>query len=179
MLTVSRLMGIGSSCPSTWARTRCSYGRHAVNCERYLNTFSALVWKMCGPYWWMRIPASSYVSYALPPMWGRRSTIRTRRPASRASRSASTLPAKPAPTTRKSNIHDLHIFSQDLVYQRVHLGPRTVPGECLEEAVSACAAKCRLFGEQRFDCRDERIRIVGDGHQAVLGVRVHHVADRC
>ncbi len=56
---VSRLIGIGTSWPSTLARTRCSYGRHSVKSERYSKTSRELVWKMWGPYLWMRSPASS------------------------------------------------------------------------------------------------------------------------
>ena len=48
-LTVSRLIGIGNICPSTLASTRCWYGRHSVNCERYSKMSAELVWKMCGP----------------------------------------------------------------------------------------------------------------------------------
>ena len=59
LLTVSGLMGIGSSCPSTLASTRCWYERHAVNCDRSSNTSLELVWKISGPYWWMKMPASS------------------------------------------------------------------------------------------------------------------------
>ena len=36
-LIVSRLIGIGSSFPSTQASTRCSYARHAVKRDRYSN----------------------------------------------------------------------------------------------------------------------------------------------
>ncbi len=46
---VSRLMGMGTSCPSTLASTRCMYGRHSVKRDRYSNTSRELVWKMCGP----------------------------------------------------------------------------------------------------------------------------------
>jgi len=55
---------------------------------------------MCGPYLCTRMPSSLWWSYALPPTCGRLSQMRTLLPASLASRSASTLPANPAPTIR-------------------------------------------------------------------------------
>ena len=59
MLIVVRLIGIGTFLPSTFASTRCSYGRHSVNRDRYSTTFSEFVWKMCGPYLWTSTPCSS------------------------------------------------------------------------------------------------------------------------
>src|SRR4051812_36245491 len=80
------------------------------------------------------MPSAFGTSYAFPPIWGRLSISSTFCPIWEASRSAMTLPAKPAPTTSQSNMHgpgrDMNalLMGRTALDEIFHTRPGQIPG---------------------------------------------------
>ena len=98
---VSRLIGIGTSCPSTLARTRCWYGRHSVKRPEIVEDISRIGVKDVGA---VAVDQNAVVVVVVVgvarDVWPLVDDQDLLVGSPTASRSANTLPANPAPTMR-------------------------------------------------------------------------------
>ncbi len=135
----------------------------------------------------MSRPSSLWKSYALPPICDRLSISSTRSPRCEAMRSASTLPAKPPPTTSQSNT--LHLENcrlacgwKDfallrLAHESGHVLPCPIPGHLGKVLVDLLLPRGLRAAEQGHRALDKGCRIVCDLHQSHLAIGPNDVGD--